>query len=616
MPLADRTADADDRLSIFREVLDSLLENRQLEPTLEYICQSLSEFAGFDFSGILMPEDGWHRLSLAASHAFPPGYIARLNEVFVVPFTDETVAGSPTSRAITGKRTVVMTDALAVDAYPPSKMMAREFGYRSVTSVPLVVQDEVLGVFNGYSATRRSFTAAELNAIETVAGEAALALRIGNLVKEKEERIAALAASNAALHRHRTVLERAHEIHLRLTHAVIAGADFNAVAQTLAGLIGRSVAVADQDGAFICISDPQPPDDVRALFDNVAELLVSDSSAAQTDAVIVGEIRISSELLGYVLVESGSLESRDLDVRAVEHAATVLALETVKERAARATEERLRSDFLIDLLRGREPPGRLAERARHYGLRLDEDHRVVVIGIDNWPEFERKEHLSEPAGRERRAKVLRLIETTITERLPGTVASQAGDKLTAAVTCQPDARDKLAKAIAEARRRVARSAQGVTFSAGIGSIASSAEEYAVSHQAAEQCADLLHRLGRRGDAIAKEDLGLLGLFVDNQRPEELLVVAEGILGPLRHHDRDARDGGLLATLGTYLDTDCNVRESAERLFVHANTVKYRLKRVEEICDLNLRSHDDLLKVTMARMIYKLLGPTTAPPSPS
>src|SRR3954452_321088 len=128
MSLADQTTDPDDRLRIFREVLEGLLKNRQLEPTLEYICQSLSEFAGFDFSGILMPEDGWHHLSLAASHAFPPGYIARLNEVFVVPFTDEAVAASPTSRAISSKRTVVMTDALADDAYPPSKIMAREFG--------------------------------------------------------------------------------------------------------------------------------------------------------------------------------------------------------------------------------------------------------------------------------------------------------------------------------------------------------------------------------------------------------------------------------------------------------------------------------------------------------
>jgi DNA-binding PucR family transcriptional regulator len=39
---------------------------------------------------------------------------------------------------------------------------------------------------------------------------------------------------------------------------------------------------------------------------------------------------------------------------------------------------------------------------------------------------------------------------------------------------------------------------------------------------------------------------------------------------------------LLETLGTYLDTGRSLESTARELFVHANTVRYRLKRISEI----------------------------------
>src|SRR6185437_2688947 len=241
------------------------------------------------------------------------------------------------------------------------RALAREFGYRSIVSAPLVVEGEVLGALNGYSARPRTLTDAQRRTFETLAGQAALALRTTMLVDAQHETIAKLRAANDQLEAQRRMLERSHDIHRRLTAAVIAGADFHAVAQTLAGLIGRPVLVTDAGGRPICTSEDPPPDPRL--------------QASSPDA-LVGRIRIGAELLGHVVVEEGEAASHELDVRAVEHAATVLALEIVKERVARATEERLRSDFLSDLLDGRDAvEERIGERARHYGLSLGAEHR-------------------------------------------------------------------------------------------------------------------------------------------------------------------------------------------------------------------------------------------------
>src|SRR3954449_5708032 len=438
-----------DARDIFGEVVESLVHERPLAETLALISRGVCELGAFDFCGILLPDAEGDHVHLAASHGFPPRYIARLNDLFLVPLQDTALAGSPTASALRRRETAVLADAESDESFRPWRALAREFGYRSIVSAPLVVEGEVLGALNGYSAQPRDLTDDQRRTVETLAGQAALALRMTMLVDAQHETIAKLREANEQLEAQRRMLERSHDIHMRLTSAVIAGADFHAVAQTLAGLIGRPVLVTDAGGHPICTSEDPPPD--PALH------------AGSADA-LVGRIRIGAELLGHVVVEEGDPASRDLDVRAVEHAATVLALEIVKERVARATEERLRSDFLSDLLDGRGAlDERIGERARHYGLGLGAEHRVVVVALED-------------AGPGHRPDAVALVAATLSERLPGALTGRAGDVVTAAVPTAADepAPARLVQAVAAARARVGSLGGGLRLTAGVGPLARAA----------------------------------------------------------------------------------------------------------------------------------------------
>jgi sugar diacid utilization regulator len=570
-----------DARDIFGEVVESLVHERPLAETLALISRRVCELGAFDFCGILLPDAEGDHVHVAASHRFPPRYATRLNELFLASLRDSALAASPTASALRRRETAVLTDALEDESFRPWRALAREFGYRSIVSAPLVVEGEVLGALNGYSARPRDLTDAQRRTFETLAGQAALALRMTMLVDAQHETIAKLREANDQLEAQRRMLERSHDIHRRLTSAVIAGADFHAVAQTLAGLIGRPVLVTDAGGHPICTSGDPPPD--AALHAGAA-------------GALVGRIRIGAELLGSVIVEDGDPASRDLDVRAVEHAATVLALEIVKQRVARATEERLRSDFLSDLLDGRDAGGRrIGERARHYGLSLGEEHRVVVVALED-------------AGHDGRARALAVVASTLAERVPGALTGQMGDLVRAAVPAAGGERalERVRAAIAAARERAAGVAPGVTVSAGIGPPARAAGEFPASHAGATRCLDLLRRLGRTGQTLAADELGILGLFVDGARPDELEALARQVLGPVL--ERDARTGGaLLATLEGYLACGCDAGACAAGLYVHVNTVRYRLRQVQELCGLDLRDPHDLLRATMARLIVRLLG---------
>ena len=61
----------------------------------------------------------------------------------------------------------------------------------------------------------------------------------------------------------------------------------------------------------------------------------------------------------------------------------------------------------------------------------------------------------------------------------------------------------------------------------------------------------------------------------------------------------------LETLETYLDYDSNTYEAAQALHIHTNTLNYRLKRIGEIGDLNLKNFSQKMSIYIDLKIEKL-----------
>ena len=60
-----------------------------------------------------------------------------------------------------------------------------------------------------------------------------------------------------------------------------------------------------------------------------------------------------------------------------------------------------------------------------------------------------------------------------------------------------------------------------------------------------------------------------------------------LVEPLVEHDRERRSD-LVKTLKVYFDAGANASEAADRLFLHRNSMLYRLSRVEKLTGLNLK----------------------------
>lgn len=81
----------------------------------------------------------------------------------------------------------------------------------------------------------------------------------------------------------------------------------------------------------------------------------------------------------------------------------------------------------------------------------------------------------------------------------------------------------------------------------------------------------------------------------------------GAVWPLAAYDRE-RGGDLLRTLRAFFECGENVSRAAEALFLHRNSVPYRLERVRELTGLDYRDHDQRLALELGLLALEEYTP--------
>ena len=108
--------------------------------------------------------------------------------------------------------------------------------------------------------------------------------------------------------------------------------------------------------------------------------------------------------------------------------------------------------------------------------------------------------------------------------------------------------------------------------------------------------------------LAFEETGSYRLLLPamSEDPAELERFFDETVAPLAAYD-DQYETELVATVEAYLDNDGNVTPTAETLFTHRHTVRYRLERVRELCGHDLSSTEGREKLGLGLKAMRVLG---------
>jgi DNA-binding PucR family transcriptional regulator len=120
---------------------------------------------------------------------------------------------------------------------------------------------------------------------------------------------------------------------------------------------------------------------------------------------------------------------------------------------------------------------------------------------------------------------------------------------------------------------------------------------------AERAAQLARTLRPDGGALGYEQLGAYKYLVHLRRDDAPRDRHWTAVETLLAHDRERRTA-LLHTLEEYLAQRRSVTETARTLFIHPNTLRQRLARIERVSGLKLET-EDLLALELAVKLVRL-----------
>lgn len=123
-------------------------------------------------------------------------------------------------------------------------------------------------------------------------------------------------------------------------------------------------------------------------------------------------------------------------------------------------------------------------------------------------------------------------------------------------------------------------------------------DYVKGYQEAKHAIEVGATINGDSNVFCFEKLGFYRLFCTPISSGEVTRFYDDYLKPVIEHDRK-NNGNLAVTLCLFLNYGCNYRATAKALYLHPNSVRYRMQMVEKICGINLQSAEDRFNMAVA-----------------
>ena len=278
--------------------------------------------------------------------------------------------------------------------------------------------------------------------------------------------------------------------------------------------------------------------------------------------------------------------------------ATLLALELERSRSPEWESDRLAGDFVSAVLaREVTDRGDIVARAAEHGATLDDGAGMVIA----------RAAPHQPQTEEWRVRVLTLATRALRAASRGSLAAGRDGEVAEVAAVVPCAgEDELDRAAAVLGRELTASLEGFAVTVARSRWSADPVDLYRAGKEALLAANVGEAEGR--ELIAFEETGAYRLLLPamSEDPAELERFYEETVAPIVAYD-DQYETDLLATVETFLDNDGNVTPTAESLFTHRHTVRYRLERVKELAGHDIFSTEGREKLSLGLKAMRVLG---------
>jgi purine catabolism regulator len=405
-------------------------------------------------------------------------------------------------------------------------------------------------------------------------------------------------AFTALVNRQYEVLQQSIAVHRRLERLLLEERGLEELVRAISATTGAAIAVLDPRGETLAAREfgrALPADALDAVREQAGRRSRNQTAAfAPEHPEIAGRALALPVLAGargrpqaWLVAVRDQGGFGDAERLTLEQSVTVVALELMRQRAMRDTERRLAGDVLADALSGELDAGDVAARLRPFGVGAEA--AVMVFGLESPQAAEADlDRALAAAGR-------------------GALVATRGGRLCAVV--EGDGLDPVEVA---GRARAALADRHGAVGAAASRVAPVSDLRRSFHEArcALEAVELMPRNGNgdgNGHVASYRDLGSFQLLLSLQDDAALRLYCDSVLGPLEDGGNGEYGDELLRSLEVFIEQNGQWERAARELFCHRHTLRYRIRRIEELTGRDLSNARDRIDFWLALRGRELVG---------
>ena len=393
-------------------------------------------------------------------------------------------------------------------------------------------------------------------------------------------------------------LERGTHVHEQLERLVIEGRGLDQILNSTAAAIGGTALVIDAGGRELARSAAASELGEETTRAFVAELTseapaVALAPIAPTHPSLAGRSLAipvpgghGGAHVAWLAVIADRDRLGDFERLCARQAAMVVGLELMRERVVSETERRLAGDLVADALGGRLDAEEIRGRLRPFGI--VGEAAVLVFELDDPPASEAA--LETALADDGVSAVVATSGASGKPLLCAVVDAAAGDPVVAA----RHAREALAGGPGR---------NGVRAAASRPTTVASLRRAFHEARCALEATSLTE--GAAPDVASHRDLGAFTLLLALQDDDALRLYSDGLLDPIERTEGEY-GGELLRSLEAFIENNGNWERAARQLYCHRHTLRYRMRRIEELSGRDLSRATDRIELWLALRARELV----------
>ncbi len=409
-----------------------------------------------------------------------------------------------------------------------------------------------------------------------------------------------------------SLLQRSLAVHEKLTKIVLEEKGLEAILSTLSALVGCSAVLFDFHGVVLCdaayrrhLGAELVADLWRLIGERRADrqnfaLSVEGVGAGVQVYPVVASHRIGAFLAA--VKDSGDFSEYDRII--LHNVVTVTALELVKKKAVAETEKRLAGDFFDELIASDLYEEEIARRLAFFGLDPLSPHLIILLDIDEAGDGASATR-AEVAVQDIKERLHWTVDEFMARREILCISASRSDSVV--ILVQPGDKDtpEVLELAGELQVMVGEMLPEVSVSVGIGRPHRQLTDLRQSYYEASYAIKIRKLKGEPRVIASFDDLGSYGLLLGLQDTLSLEVFYDSVLGKLQEYDTQ-NSSDLVRSLACFLEANGHWGDAAETLYVHRHTLRYRMKRVEEITGRDLDQSQDRMEFWLALKAKELI----------